>query len=69
MDDTFDPAAFREALERGSVMLFDSIDISVTSADLERAYAQYAAQFGRGTLADTERRQALVNWILAGRPR
>ena len=68
MDDTFNPEAFQQALERGSAQLFDNAGVRVLSDDITRAYAWYAEQLARPLASNAEYRQALVAWILAGRP-
>lgn len=68
MDDTFNLEAFQQALERGSAQLFDNAGVRVLSDDITRAYAWYAEQLARPLASNAEYRQALVAWILAGRP-
>lgn len=68
MDDLFNRDDFRTALERGSAQLFDNAGVRVLSDDVTRAYAWYAEQLARPLASNAEYRQALVAWILAGRP-
>lgn len=52
-------------------MLFDDADISISSSDIDHAYERYARSLQRtvDTLTNAERQQALMDWILSGRPR
>jgi hypothetical protein len=69
-DETFDRQALNAALRRGDIRALDNLGIIATFADVEMAMRQYASTIGRGveTLTLLEMQQAMVNWVLNGRP-
>lgn len=70
-DETFDRQALNDALRRGDIRALDNLGFLVTFDDVETASRLHAAQMGRGVETFTEHdvQQAMLNWVLAGRPR
>jgi hypothetical protein len=69
-DDTFDRQALNDALRRGDIRALDNLGFIATFDDVEQAMRQYAHAIGRGveTLTQLEMQQAMLNWVLNGRP-
>lgn len=67
-DDAFDRRAFINALVRGRIQELDNLGIILLSRDIDIAYQRYSQMIGHSDLTDRERQQALIDWILSGRP-
>lgn len=70
-DETFDRQALNDALRRGDIRALDNLGFLVTFGDAETANRQYVRVIGRAPETFTARdlQQAMLNWVLAGRPR